>query len=186
VAQEVRMPIPSRERIVLIAVGLMGTGLVVAVLVMITQFAADMDVSFAELTSRSTQLRGALAALVVVHVIAVVAGLHHMGRWARTSVTFDDDGLVRFRQPGVVPGAAGTELSFDAASIDALTLERRRRGAAWRIELHVRAGRDELHLPLEHVVEDPPRRRGNRPDAWRDHPLVTAFSDRASVDVVVD
>lgn len=184
-AQEFRFPIPSRERIVLIAVGLMGTGLIVAVLWLIRQLGLDVDMSLGELAAESTQLRGALASLVVVHLIACIAGVHHMRRWAATSVSFTDDGLVQFRQPGAVPGTAGTEVTFAAEAIDGLWIERRRVGAAWRIEFRVRAGRDELRLPLEHVVEEPRRTRGQTLARWSDHPVVVAFSDRAGVDVDV-
>jgi hypothetical protein len=184
VTQEFRFPIPSPERIVLVTMGLLGTGLVVGIFVLLARLGADVGTGLLELTGRSAQLRAALVGLVLVHTFASTIGVHYMRRWAATVLTFDDeDRFVRFRQPGAVPGAGVAELGFAVDAVERLELIRRRAGGGSRIELHVRAGRDLLRLPLEHVVESPRRIRSKRPNGWHDHPVVVAFSERTGLDV---
>lgn len=177
---------PQQERVLLVVTLLVGALVLATSVWRVAGVASSHEMTAASLYGVSAGLRGAIAALVVIWVLAAWAAWSYASVKAGTRLDIDGDGTLRYVRPDVpIVGRGGEELTVAREHVDDLRVLRARRVGGMRTELRVRAGRDEIALNLDHALgpEHTPDGRPVPRDTWLTHPLVVEVAEATGRDV---
>ncbi|MFT4704233.1 MAG: hypothetical protein ACI81R_001929 [Bradymonadia bacterium] len=181
---EFRFPIPRAERLTLLIGASAAVGVLLALLVILRNFAAGANLSLGEFFAREPALRLQFAALCAVNVIALYA-LASFVRSKSSAILVIGSEFVRFTRRGAFGLPIGAaDVTMTCSDVDVLRAQRVRRGSVVRVEAEILAGRETIRVNLEHASPGLPITTSNSA-TWLAHPLMKALESASETTATV-